>query len=346
MPVRKNRAWNFAPTAVAPNIVGTRFVNGDEPPQQTFEILFDSVGFILEQEDRAKTNEQGFVRLVTDAQAKANQSPDTSWSYAVKPEQLPTVEAVQPSKNSDEPIELKVEADVSNSSRNKYLASLTPEFKTWLFAQLVTEGGTQGQRLTKASGTDFDTEWTDEPSVNEVPTGGTSTDVLNGDSDWVNAKTIAGLNGGNTDQVLTKTSGVDGAFAWSDAPIGLPLGGTIGQVLSKNSATDGDAGWINPVEPITYSATSIGTYGQSIYSGITTGNTFQFRSIGIDTAGSSKITTSFDSNLNAVLFNLADYDGLDIDVSSLTWGAMGAPGQPDVAAALQHIIDKINTEHP
>ena len=71
-------------------------------------------------------------------------------------------------------------------------------------------------------------------------------DTLNGVIDTLNG--THGLPaGGDTNQVLTKTSGDDYAVEWKDsqgaAGVGVPTGGTTGQVLTKKSNTDYDTEW-------------------------------------------------------------------------------------------------------
>lgn len=48
------------------------------------------------------------------------------------------------------------------------------------------------------------------------------------------------LNGGTTDQVLTKDSATDGDYGWADVPTELPAGGSTGDILYK---TAGGYGW-------------------------------------------------------------------------------------------------------
>lgn len=71
-------------------------------------------------------------------------------------------------------------------------------------------------------------------------------DTLNGVIETLNG--THGLPaGGDTNQVLTKTSGEDYAVKWKDpqgaAGVGVPTGGTTGQVLAKKSNTDYDTEW-------------------------------------------------------------------------------------------------------
>jgi hypothetical protein len=59
--------------------------------------------------------------------------------------------------------------------------------------------------------------------------------------------------GGETGQVLAKTSDADNATAWIDPPEGggsaeYPPGGNTGQLLAKASPADNDVHWVNPPE--------------------------------------------------------------------------------------------------
>lgn len=78
-------------------------------------------------------------------------------------------------------------------------------------------GGSTGQALTKASGTDYDAVWTDSPEGLPV--------------------------GGSLFQSLVKLSATDYDVGWGNpaATNGLPTGGTTGQALIKSSATNYDA---------------------------------------------------------------------------------------------------------
>lgn len=89
----------------------------------------------------------------------------------------------------------------------------------------IPAGGSAGQMLVKASGTDYDAAWQNVPT--ELP------------------------SGGDAGQVLTKTSGGN---AWQDVPAELPTGGTAGQVLTKTA--DGNA-WQNVPKELPTSGASV-----------------------------------------------------------------------------------------
>ena len=128
----------------------------------------------------------------------------------------------------------------------------------------VPDGGTTGQVLSKASGTDYDLEWV-------TPSGGDVTDVqVDGtsivDSDGIAVlETVTELRDGLMTAVdKQKLDGVESgaevnvqsdwneADSTSDAYIAnkpaihnVPSGGSSGQVLSKASGTDYDLAWVN-----------------------------------------------------------------------------------------------------
>lgn len=90
----------------------------------------------------------------------------------------------------------------------------------------------------------------------EVPTGGTTGQVLKKSSDtnyamsWGDAAAAAnGLpEGGTENQLLAKNSATNYDGKWVDAPEatnGVPSGGTTGQILAKINATDYNAEWID-----------------------------------------------------------------------------------------------------
>jgi len=76
---------------------GDKFSKQNKPTKQRFKELFESIGFIKETDDRAKTTEQGFTHLATDNEAHTytpvpNPTTQTQ-SKVVEPHQLPQVGA-------------------------------------------------------------------------------------------------------------------------------------------------------------------------------------------------------------------------------------------------------------
>lgn len=338
MPLRKLRNYFFTPTST-PSSVGYRFVDQDEPPSKTYEELFDSAGFIAENEDKAKNTEQGFVRTTPNTNAKSNTPPDTQWSYATSPEQLPEVKYKASERVSDEPDEISVADTKESFSRNVFAVSLTKSFKNWLFQKLVPIGGLSDQILTKVTDTDYDYGWQDAVVVEGLPSGGVSTDVLSGSRQWEDAKTVAGLNGGSIGQILVKDTSLDGEFSWKTPSGTIPSGGVSTEVLTKNSNADGDYSW-SQIPSNTYSASIASSVGMAVYKG-TNGNDFEFRNISIDPLSNSKLTASIDPTSDTVALKLSQLEGSDVNVNTLSWGTVGSPATNDVMAALQRIIDQI-----
>jgi hypothetical protein len=333
MPTRYTRYYFVQPTAVAPSTVGSRFVDGDEPPQSTFQKLFDSSGFISEAEDKAKINEQGFVRIVSDSDAKSNINPAGTWVYAAQPSQLPTSSQGALTLVSDEPSAINVVVDPTVSSRNSYLFNLATDFKVWLFNQLVPSGGTTGQSLVKVDGTDFNVGWTTPTVVEGLPSGGTSAEVLTGDRLWTNPYTLLGVNGGTTGQSLIKNSGTNGDYSWGDVDTTI-AGGTTGQVLKKISGTSGDYGWQDEAST-TYTSSNVGTNGENVFKG-QSGNQFQFHKVAIDPSAISALTLSLNSD--EIRINLDGITSDDITVQGVTYGGL-SPASNSLTDVLQALFN-------
>lgn len=87
--IRFLRNWFFANTGSP----GTRFRQGDHPPQSTFKSLFDSVAFIREKSDTAGLNQQGLAKCTDDTAAANRDSTEGTdqMTKFIKPHQLPNV---------------------------------------------------------------------------------------------------------------------------------------------------------------------------------------------------------------------------------------------------------------
>jgi hypothetical protein len=149
---------------------------------------------------------------------------------------------------------------------------------------VLPTGGTTGQALVKASGTDFDTVWS---TVTGLPTGGAS------------GKFVAWLSSG-VGQWLT--------------PLQLPTGGTAGQIPIKNSSTDGDASWADLPGPSLTGNDLSATTGAVDYDGVSdvmtvvpTGNitlnapspTNKTISLIVTTSGTTSYTITFGTNFKS-----------------------------------------------
>lgn len=87
--IRTIRAWFTSLSGTTP---GTRFKRGDEPTEGNFKKLFESVAFIAEVDDTAKTTEQGLAKAVTDQDAIDKKSRDSSGMMRfVQPHQTTSV---------------------------------------------------------------------------------------------------------------------------------------------------------------------------------------------------------------------------------------------------------------
>lgn len=118
-------------------------------------------------------------------------------------------------------------------------------------------GGTEGQVLTKTSGTDYAAAWQDPTGGSALPDPTSAGQVLTAGADlapeWQTPATVHEVPaGGTAGQVLTKKTGTDYDTEWKTPSGGgggenpLPTGGTTGQVLTKASNTDYDVEWTTP----------------------------------------------------------------------------------------------------
>ena len=118
-------------------------------------------------------------------------------------------------------------------------------------------GGTEGQVLTKTSGTDYAATWQDPTGGGSLPDPSRAGQVLTAGEDltpeWKTPATVHEVPaGGTAGQVLTKKTDTDYDTEWKTPSGGgggenpLPTGGTTGQVLTKASATDYDVEWTTP----------------------------------------------------------------------------------------------------
>lgn len=114
----------------------------------------------------------------------------------------------------------------------------------------VPSGGTTGQVLKKASGTDYDTEWANESAPITSVNGQTGAVVLNASD--VGAGTYSKPSGG-----------IPASDLASDVHL-IPAGGTVGQLIMKKSAGDYDIEWVSPANTAeqdnTLPITSAGVY--------------------------------------------------------------------------------------
>jgi hypothetical protein len=177
MPILKRlRNWFFQVTATLTN-PGERFLKYDQPTEETYRNLFESVPFFLEENDRAKIDMQGLVHRSTDAEAKNYDETDlTTKTKAIMPYQLPEVKDVLQSiignitTYNGEIVNVRIASNVSEdinyNKRNVFIVELHPDFIAWLENELVNSltttsipGGLTGQVLTKNSNLNNDYSW-------------------------------------------------------------------------------------------------------------------------------------------------------------------------------------------
>lgn len=115
-------------------------------------------------------------------------------------------------------------------------------------AKELPTGGTTGQVLAKSSDDDYAVAWVDAP--HGLPAGGSNGQILAKNSGtnyavaWVDAP--HGLpTGGSTGQFLAKSNNGNYAVSWVDGPHGLPTGGSTGQVLAKSANTNYAVSWVD-----------------------------------------------------------------------------------------------------
>lgn len=190
--MKRLKNWFFTVTATT-NTKGKRFLKYDQPVEDTYRDLIDSVPFFNETEDRAKIDSQGLVHKATNQEAKEyNETELTIKTKAVVPSQLPEVKSVSQTI-SPTPFTLLyqeniIETNIANNDtedinydkRNVFILSISQSFIDWLtgsfsaisntisdiyntisttISNLNLNGGTTGQYLRKNSNIDNDYSW-------------------------------------------------------------------------------------------------------------------------------------------------------------------------------------------
>ena len=170
------REWFFTITQTATQR-GTRFRNGDRPPQASFEDLFKSIVFRSEATDRAKDDagafnpeNNGHVTMATGEQVKAYTPQPGDRTLAVGADQVTEVK-----DGADTTIggytgnAVAVTKDTLNQRRNVFQITFDDGWVTWfnswydeVNSRLLPAGGTTGQVLKKASDDDYDVAWEDD----------------------------------------------------------------------------------------------------------------------------------------------------------------------------------------
>jgi hypothetical protein len=105
---KRNRGYFFEDVSS-----NDRFLETDEPTEQVFRDLFDSIPFFNELSDTSQSNQQGLVKKSTDANAKSYTTPADGFSYHVSPHNLPQV------VSTDNTVEVEVSTtETDNDKRN------------------------------------------------------------------------------------------------------------------------------------------------------------------------------------------------------------------------------------
>ena len=186
------------------------------------------------------------------AEEQARTAKDTELEQEIEAEQTARNAAIQEQNTA---IQENADAIAAEQTARKAADTALQEAidgKTGLPA-----GGTEGQVLTKTSGTDYAAEWQDPTGGSSLPEATTTGQVLTAGEDltpeWKTPATVHEVPaGGTAGQVLTKKTGTDYDTEWKTPSGGgggenpLPTGGTTGQVLTKASATDYDVEWTTP----------------------------------------------------------------------------------------------------
>lgn len=126
---------------------GVRFRKRDKPTQETMKDLCDSVTFKEEPGDKATTTQQGLVRTVSDANAKSNTEPDSTYTYVPEVSQIPTIETESQIIGDFTGNALNITADAGTTTRNRYIARLATDFANWLLTKFTVKDVTQEVRV-------------------------------------------------------------------------------------------------------------------------------------------------------------------------------------------------------
>jgi hypothetical protein len=231
MPILKRlRNWFFQVTATLTN-PGERFLKYDQPTEETYRNLFESVPFFLEENDRAKIDMQGLVHRSTDAEAKNYDETDlTTKTKAIMPYQLPEVKDVLQSiignitTYNGEIVNVRIASNVSEDinydKRNVFIVELHPDFITWLENELVNSltttdipGGLTGQVLTKNSNLNNDYSW-----QYPLPSGLAEQVLVRNSLSPMDYSWQFLFPSGNVNDVLVKTGSGQFQYSWQNLP--------------------------------------------------------------------------------------------------------------------------------
>lgn len=308
-----------------------RFNAGDEPTSATMRKFADSIPMKNEADSAATTSQQGLV-----VRATQQEIDDETGDGVVTSSELPQTSVFNYASTVVPNPQLSL-TKLKNGVKNVFRVSLTQTLIQFLEkATIPYSAGATDQVLTKTGVETF--EWKDAP-VGFEPNS-TANNVVRGDGTYADKYDNVGLNGGDTAQVLTKDDNNSGGYSWQNIPSQIPTGGTSGQVLT-NTGNDNFA-WQTVT---TYSFSTSGT-GESIYDETnTSGTTIKFRGIKKSASSTFPFTVNtVNSDVEIDINKVNPNDGLTLDTSQVTWGAMGAPSVNDFYGWMQHMVDTINSK--
>ena len=186
------------------------------------------------------------------AEEQARAAADTQLQQGLEAEQTARNAAIQ-----EQNAAIQENADAIAAEKTARQAADTAQQEAIDGKAGLPAGGTEGQVLTKTSGTDYAAEWQDPTGGGSLPDPSSAGQVLTAGEDltpeWKTPATVHEVPaGGTAGQVLTKKTGTDYDTEWKTPSGGgggenpLPTGGTTGQVLTKKSNTDYDVEWKTP----------------------------------------------------------------------------------------------------
>lgn len=186
------------------------------------------------------------------AEEQARAAADTQLQQGLEAEQTARNAAIQ-----EQNAAIQQNADAISAEQTAREQAVQALEETVAGVHGLPAGGTEGQVLTKTSGTDYAAEWQDPTGGGSLPDPSSAGQVLTAGEDltpeWKTPATVHEIPaGGTAGQVLTKKTGTDYDTEWKTPSGGgggtnpLPTGGTTGQVLTKKSNTDYDVEWTTP----------------------------------------------------------------------------------------------------
>ena len=273
------------------------------------------------------------MKVATSVDVQNRTSPDTDYSYGLKPENIPLTISEDADQNTVVPESIEVRESFTGY-KSTFKIGLLNTFKDWLYARLVPITlGVNGNYLAKGTGDTL--EWKTLEDYAVIPDGAI-TDLVLGDKTLGDKFITLGVEGGTVGQALIKDSSTTGEYSWATLNFDI-AGGTTGQVLKKNSATDGDYSFADESVANVYTFTDDGTTN-SVISPNTAGNDFKTKGIGKDVLSTSD-KLSLSATSNDVLIKLDNPEGDDLLVvnSNVSWGVGGAPALDTFYGWIQHL---------